>query len=212
MPGTEGTGGSLKLPDGRNGTFFIENLRLGTRLTVVAVPNDGWKFAGWTKVVNGDFTSPGNTPSLDIEVDTTATYYPTFVKEWRSCIDGAIKEGSPPAGYREVIYPGAGGGFCFEPASGVGFNPGLDGIKFRYQRGTSVYPDPISLEANNSSYAVAYKVKMKTNSNLFEIVPQEATISPRETKIFTIQPKPQLLSTFGDGTTTFSLEVETTPA
>ncbi len=129
---------------------------------------------------------------------------------WRSC-DGRLNMGTPTEGFVEVPYLGAGGGFCWEAQGTIGFVPSLTSLRFKYQRGSSTYPQPISVRATNPSYAISYRVKLTTDNTLFEITPSEMTIPPREDKTISIKAKSEAIATFGDGLTRFNLQVDIQP-
>lgn len=148
-------------------------------------------------------------PTVSIS-DTSLTPPP----QWRDCQTGNLvfNPPTPPSTYREVAYIGAGGGTCYEPTGEIGFVPALNTINFVYQRESTAYPTPVSITAQNPSYGLAYRVRLTTNPTLFDITPAEFTLNPRESVVFSIKARAEAISTFGDGKTTFDLNVETTQA
>lgn len=155
-------------------------------------------------------TVPIPSPSAQLPEPPAPTPSPTPV-QWRSCIDGILRDGNAPAGYIEISYTGAGGGTCWEPIGDVGFEPDLaKALYFQYQRGTSEYPQPVTITANNPSYGRSYNVKLTTNSDIV-ITPREFILAPRSSQQFIVNVTPTLLEKLGDGQSTLSMNVEVSP-
>jgi hypothetical protein len=155
--------------------------------------------------------SPSPPPPTPSPSPPPPTPSPTSPPRWRSCIDGEVRVGFPRDEFGEYvarIFPGIGGGTCFEPPSFIGFYPPLDNIKFRYQRNSSEFPVPFEFEVQNPSFAVSYKIKFETNTRFFQVTPREIIIEPRETsQIINISLNRQNINEFGDGNTIFDLKV-----
>lgn len=148
---------------------------------------------------------PSITPSTSVLITPTPT--PTPIR-WRSCVDGVLRDGTPPSAYRAATYQGAGGGVCWEPAGNVGFEPDLSqALTFLYQRGTKQYPQPRTITAVNPSYAIPYSIKLQSNPNVI-IEPSVFRLGPRESRKFTVNVTPELLAQLGDGTSTLDLNIE----
>jgi hypothetical protein len=131
---------------------------------------------------------------------------------WRSCIDGNLRDGTPPSDQVQRTYNGAGGGVCWEPVTTVGFEPNLAAaFNFTYKRGTSQYPSAVRVRASNPSYAVTYRVKLETN-NKIKLNDGNGilsfTLPPRGTYDFTLNVSAELYEQLGDGSSTLSLNVE----
>jgi len=160
--------------------------------------------------------SPSPTPRAS-EVPTpspTPTPQPSAVL-WRDCASGNLNQGTPPNGYIQAIYIGAGGGFCWEPSTTVGFNPSLaQALEFEYQRGSSLYPQPKTVTATNPSYAKSYRISLTTNSGIAFLLGNNASngtlsfnLGPRQNISFVINVSPELLDILGDGRSSINLTV-----
>lgn len=147
--------------------------------------------------------SPSATP---VPSRTPAPSPPPIIT-WRNCTDGLVKQGTAPAGYREVPFSGAGGGTCWEPAGTVGFAPALNEVlTFVYQRGSSEYPQPKTVVATNPSYGITYRITLQSNPNVL-ILPNSFIIPPRRDVNFIVNVTPTLLQELGDGTSTLRMSV-----
>lgn len=154
--------------------------------------------------------SPSRTPVPSVTPSTSFVPSPTPTPSpirWRSCIDGVLRDGNPPSSYRSTIYPGAGGGLCWEPAGDVGFEPSLqETLVFTYQRGSKELPQPRTITAVNPSYAIAYSVTMETNPNVI-IEPRLFRLGPRGSQKIVINVTPELLAQLGDGSSILDLNI-----
>jgi len=151
---------------------------------------------------------PTPTPTPTAPPRPTPTPTPTPIPQWRDCVDGVLKNGSPPSDYISRFFSGPAGGLCFEPPSFIGFNPSLNDIRFSYQRASSQFPRPFEFEINNPSSVVSYEVIFETNTKYFEVVPRQITIGPRGTsQKINILVRPNNIEEFGDGLTNFDLNV-----
>jgi hypothetical protein len=195
-------------------------------IQLTAQPANGYRFSGWTRDTN--YTATGNQPVLSgfirgnssivanfIAVETGSssnpplqnTPTPTPTPTWRSCVDGTLNNGTPPTGYRNVVYNGPAGGTCWEPETEIGFNPPLNqALTFFWRRGQN-YPSSIRVNATNSSYSSAYSITINTNENI-TIIPRSFVINPRSTETFSVLVTPTLLAGLGDGTSVFDARVE----
>lgn len=152
--------------------------------------------------------SPVPGPSVTPVASTIPVPTPTpSPVRWRSCVDGQLRDGTPPTAYRSANYQGAGGGICWEPSGDVGFEPDLGkALTFMYQRGSKELPQPQTIIAVNPSYAITYNVTLETNPSV-TIQPRAFRLAPRGSQTFTVNVTPELLSQLGDGTSTLDLNI-----
>ena len=131
---------------------------------------------------------------------------------WRSCIDGSLTVGNPPAGYRQGIYLGNDlGTVCYEPITTLGINPPLNNLVFDYQRGSSIIPPKKEIFIENPSYTASYNIKVIADQTLFVVEPAPMfVLAPRQKLSFRIGLNQNNISTFGDGQTVFDMKLETT--
>lgn len=128
------------------------------------------------------------------------------ILEWRECLSGELKRGTPPSTFVMRAFPGLGGGICWEPNEDIGFNPSISDINFSYARASAQFPSSFEFEVSNLSSANSYKITFNTNTDFFTVTPREIIISPRETgKRIQIKLRKDNIDIFGDGTTRFNL-------
>jgi hypothetical protein len=129
---------------------------------------------------------------------------------WRDCVDGVSRTGTPPAGYIQVEYTGAGGGTCWEPQAIIGFEPDLDQVlTFNWRRGTTAYPEAKSFKMTNPSSTLSFDVTITTNSQV-TVTPPSFKIAPRSYQNVTVLPTPSLFSALGDGISNVGFKIEIT--
>jgi hypothetical protein len=154
--------------------------------------------------------TPSITPSVTATPQASVTIQPSpsprIVQNWRSCIDGLLKDGTPPKEYIETIFPK--GGTCWEPKDNVGFEPSLNELlRYEWRRGSSTYPNAKSFKATNASYARTFEVKLTTNSDI-TVTPNIFLLTPRGNKDVVVKVTTQLLEKLGDGVSNINMNVE----
>lgn len=140
---------------------------------------------------------------------------PIAIPTWRSCIDGNLREGTPPNDFIQVPFPA--GGTCWEPKFDIGFEPGLDSLRFNWRRGSKTYPDVKTFKVINPSNVLTFEIKLTTNPDVV------LTVNGKETTrggfaVFSLGPKSQqtvgvkvsdaLLQKLADGTSTLEMNIE----
>jgi len=204
-----------------SGLTVFKQVPADNTISIQATPAQGSRFKHWYNPTTGNVVSTSSTSTIRVTADITL--WAVFEEippqpspspsaqitiQWRSCIDGILRDGTAPFGYREVEYTGAGGGMCWEPITDVTFQPNLaTALLFKYQRGSSEYPQPVTVTATNPAYGTSYKVTLKTNPDVI-ITPSAFTLDPRGSKQFVVNVTPQLLEKLGDGESTLRLDVE----
>lgn len=146
---------------------------------------------------------------LNVQVNPiTIETQPTVQVTWRDCLDGTLRDGTPPLDYIQVAYNGAGGGTCWEPSATIGFEPDLDKVlTFDWRRGTATLPDARRFTVVNPSSAVSFEATITTNSNLI-VTPSTFTLNPRSTQVVIITPTQALFDALGDGISTLNFKIE----
>lgn len=154
-------------------------------------------------------TAPEPTPLPSVTPTPTPSPSPQV---WKSCIDGTVKVGFPPNGYRQGIYLGDElNTACWEPVTELGINPSLSNIVFDYQRGSSIFPAKKEFTIDNPSYATSYNIKVIVDETLFTVEPSANFVAlPRQATKFRIGVNQNNISKFGDGQTNFAMRLETT--
>lgn len=201
-------------------------VKLGTTVTAVAKAATGFNFVRWTNDSNfiatatsgADITGTVSNNAVLTAIFTEVINPPPPKPQWRSCVDGQMRDGTPPAEYKQSIYSGAGGGVCWEPPARVTFEPPMaTALNFLYRRGTSEYPTAKTIKATNPSYARSFRVKLTTNNNIKLAIGANGgngtltfTIPPRGSVDFTVLLTPALYEVLGDGNSVLSLNVEVT--
>lgn len=132
------------------------------------------------------------------------------VIRWRDCVDGNLRNGTPPSGYVEVVYTGAGGGTCWEPRAVIGFEPDLNEVlTFNWRRGTNAYPQAKTFKMTNPSATLSFDVTITTNAQV-TVTPPSFRLTPRSYKSVTILPKPELFNQLGDGVSNIGFNMQIT--
>lgn len=141
-----------------------------------------------------------------VNIDTETP--PPVDTRWRDCVSGQLRTGTPPSGYTQVTYSGAGGGTCWEPRAVIGFEPNLeDVLRFDWRRGTA-YPDARTVRVTNPSTA-RFNAVITSSADII-VTPSSFTIAPRSSQTFTVRPTTSLLDRLADGISTINFKVEFT--
>lgn len=126
---------------------------------------------------------------------------------WRDCVDGVLRDGTPPEGYVQVPFQNN-DETCWEPRSVLGFEPSLDDVlTFDWRRGTTTYPEAKSFKVTNPSSALSFNVTITTNS-LVTVTPSSFTVAPRSHQTVTVLPTTQLFNALADGITNIGFRME----
>ncbi len=140
----------------------------------------------------------------------------TTIQRWRNCITGQLVDGTPPTGYIQATFTGPAGGVCWEPPGEIGFLPSLsEALRFTYQRGSSTYPAPRTLQISNTSNSYAQRVTLTTDNrvNFTQGTSTSAgtvavVIPPKGYVTLTVSVTPQLLQDSQDGSSVLALNVQ----
>jgi hypothetical protein len=127
---------------------------------------------------------------------------------WRDCVDGTLRNGTPPSDYVEVPYTQGGGGTCWEPRAVIGFEPDLNQVlQFSWRRGTSEYPQTKLFNMTNPSSTLTFDVTITTNSQI-TVTPASFKITPRSSQKVGVTPSAELINALGDGVSNIDFNIE----
>lgn len=140
---------------------------------------------------------------------------PVAPPTWRSCIDGNLREGTPPNDFIQVPFPA--GGTCWEPRFDIGFEPSLDSLRFNWRRGSKTYPDIKSFKVINPSNVLTFEIKLTTNPDVILTVNGKETtrggfaafsLGPKSQQTVGVKVSDVLLQKLADGTSTLEMNIE----
>lgn len=127
---------------------------------------------------------------------------------WRDCVDGTLRNGTPPSDYIEVPYTQGGGGTCWEPRAVIGFEPNLNEVlQFNWRRGSIDYPQTKSFKMTNPSSTLTFDVTITTNSQI-TVTPPSFKIGPRSSQKVGVTPSAELINALGDGVSNIDFKIE----